>query len=401
MKKEILIIGENFYPEDFGINDLALKFQNNGYKVKVLTQNPSYPFDKIYDGYQNTLFSKSNFKGIEIYRVKTFLGRKKNFFLKTFSYIFFAIICCFYIFKVKGKTQNILVYQVGPLTQIIPALFSKLFQKTNIYIWVLDLWPHTVFAYGFKKRILSKLILDYFCKLSYRNCKKIFVSNTGFINEILKYNISKKNLIFCPQWIPESIKFSEGIIDVTLYEKDKLNFVFAGNIGMVQNLEIIIKAFSCFPKINLNIIGDGSNLDNLKVLKNRLNANNVFFLGRKPVSKIGKWLKAADILIISLIDKDTFNLTVPAKFQAYLGAEKPIFGIINGETSKLINDFKLGYTAVADNITDIKDKIKLFQLRFEESSLNTFTVNNKKIINKYYSFNNTYNLFEKNIFNKK
>ena len=49
MKKEILIIGENFYPEDFGINDLALKFQNNGYKVKVLTQNPSYPFDKIYN----------------------------------------------------------------------------------------------------------------------------------------------------------------------------------------------------------------------------------------------------------------------------------------------------------------------------------------------------------------
>ena len=53
MKKNnsILIITEHFYPEEFGINDLAKAWQSEGYEVTVLTQTPSYPFDKVYNHY--------------------------------------------------------------------------------------------------------------------------------------------------------------------------------------------------------------------------------------------------------------------------------------------------------------------------------------------------------------
>jgi len=58
IKKNVLIITERFFPEEFGINDLAIAWQAKGYEVAVLTQAPSYPFDKVYEGYKNKLFQR-------------------------------------------------------------------------------------------------------------------------------------------------------------------------------------------------------------------------------------------------------------------------------------------------------------------------------------------------------
>ena len=53
---KILIVCDHFYPEEFIINDLATEWSNNGHEVNVLTQNPSYPKGKVYEGYKNRLF---------------------------------------------------------------------------------------------------------------------------------------------------------------------------------------------------------------------------------------------------------------------------------------------------------------------------------------------------------
>ena len=264
-KKSLLIISQVFYPEEFGINNFAENFANKGYEVKVLTQNPSYPFDKIYDGYKNNFFQLTSYKNIKIYSVKNLFWNNKGFVKKIFSYLFFSFLTSLFIFKSVGKTKHVFVYQVGPLTQIIPALLSKLLFKTKTFLWVLDLWPETVYSYGFEKSKLNKLILDFFCKVSYKSCDKIFVSNDGFVQRISNYGIKKKKIIFSPQWIPNEINFSSH--KKQFVKSKKMNFTFAGNIGKVQNLEIIIESFSeMTATTTLNIIGDGSNLKNLKKL---------------------------------------------------------------------------------------------------------------------------------------
>ena len=395
-KKSLLIISQYFYPEEFGINNLAEKFSKKGYEVKILTQSPSYPYDKIYDGYKNDLFQKSNYKNIKVYTVKNILGNNRGFFRKAFSYIVFSILSSIFLFKCIGNTKHVFVYQVGPLTQIIPALFSKLIYNTKIFLWVLDLWPQTVYSYGLKKTKFNKFFLDIFCKISYSFCDKIFVSNEGFIQRISEYGFNKKEILFCPQWIPNEINFSNN--NSKKFKSKKMNFTFAGNIGKVQNLEIIIKSFSKFSDlVNLNILGDGSNLKNLKNLVKKNKYKNIIFHGRKPLNKISEWLISSDILIISLIDKDAFNLTVPAKFQAILGAKKPIFSIMNGETSRLVAKYNLGICANPNSIEDIKKNIKKF-ISLDDKQLISFSKKSDFLINKIYNFDEIMMRFEKNIF---
>ena len=61
----------------------------------------------------------------------------------------------------------------------------------------------------------------------------------------------------------------------------------ASNIGKVQNLENVIRGFALAAKFNdrikLNIIGDGSNLEDLKNIVKEEDIANVHFWGQKTV----------------------------------------------------------------------------------------------------------------------
>ncbi|MFC2117173.1 glycosyltransferase family 4 protein, partial [Bacteroidota bacterium] len=307
--KGVLIITEYFYPEEFGINDLALEWKDKGYSVYVLTQSPNYPYDKIYDGYKNRLFQKNVWNNIVIYSVFTLLGYQKSVLRKIIHYLVFAIISSIACLFIHRKISKVFVYQVGPLTQIIPGLvLKKLFGK-SLFLWVLDLWPDTVFAYGIKRRRWSETILRYFVKTSYNLCNHIFVSNDGFKKRIKQYS-QKAEITFAPQWVPKDLNFKDSKPKEDL--DGYFNFTFAGNIGKVQNLENIIKGFGQAEiknNVRLNIIGDGSNLKTLQQLVLHDNINNVIFWGRQPLIEMPMWLLGSDVLIISLIDKPNFALT--------------------------------------------------------------------------------------------
>jgi len=327
----VLIITERFYPEEFGINDLAQAWQAEGYKVAILTQAPSYPFDKVYEGYKNKLFQRETWQGIKIYRVFSLMGYKKGVLLKVLNYLCFAFFASLVSLYIGRKYKRVFVYHIGPLTQAISAILIKKIFGSKFFIWTLDIWPDTVYAYGFKRKAFLRKLLDLFVKIVYKNCKIIFISCKGFKQKILKYAPNAR-IIFSPQWPPDNLNF-DSVKPCELLKGD-FNFTFAGNIGKVQNLENVIRGFAFAVKSNnqikLNIIGDGSNSNTLKNIVKKENVANVYFWGRRPLKEMPAWFEGSDVLIISLIDEPIFSLTIPAKFQAYLVSGKPIYCVMKG-----------------------------------------------------------------------
>ena len=64
-------------------------------------------------------------------------------------------------------------------------------------------------------------------------------------------------------------------------------------------------------------------------------------------------LKKSDFLILPLVSKKIIELTLPAKFQAYLAAEKPIFAVCKGAAAEAVESEKIGMVADPDNIEEI------------------------------------------------
>jgi glycosyltransferase involved in cell wall biosynthesis len=285
---------------------------------------------------------------------------------------------------------------MGALTSMIPAVVARRLYKKPLMFWSQDLWPDSVYAYGFKKSKALSYALDLIVKYIYRSANSIAITGKGFESRLSEYIFDKTIISYMPNWADDLDMSVEPII---LSNEDLIQFTFAGNIGKVQNLENIIKAFCSLPeemqvRAQFNIIGDGSNLNKLKLLfkKNK----NIIFHGKKNREVIAKYYKASDFLVVSLIDKPIFSITVPAKTQTYIAAKKPILGFINGDTADLIRHNNLGLCAGPSNISDIAE-IYSTCIKMTPTERETFTVKNDFLLQEIFNKERTINSLLKSL----
>ncbi|MDD5065522.1 MAG: glycosyltransferase family 4 protein [bacterium] len=364
----ILILTERFYPEEFIINDLVTEWSGRQDRIDVLTQVPSYPLGRVFGGYRNKLFQKEKRGPVTIYRFFTLLGYQKSLLLKILNYFNFALLGSLAAVVMGNRYDKVFIYQTGPLTMALPAVLIHKLYKKELTIWTQDVWPDTVYAYGFRKTRLLSFFLDSLVRMVYRSCRNIFVSCEGFIKRIKPY-VPGRAIRHFPNW-PLLGRYDHG---TRVRLSRKFNFTFAGNIGKVQNLENVIRGFSLAvqsrDKMQLNLVGDGSYLAYLRDLVKRENVRNVVFWGRKALTEMPGYFNASDVLVISLKDNPLFALTIPSKFQTYLQAGKPIFCIMKGEVKDLVERYGIGLCSRPDDIKDIRDGfIRFFRMNRTQRS---------------------------------
>jgi len=357
MSKRILIVTEYFYPEEFKINEIALAWKDKGYHVDVLTQNPTYPAGKIFDGYENKWYTKDVYQEINIYRLKAVTGYKSSLFKKLLKYFSFMTLGSLVSLKIGKKYDYVFGFDIAALTGMVPAVMLNKFYNKPVTLWIQDVWPDSVYAYGFKKTKILQYFLNLFVKSIYKNSSNLAVSGKGFIEKVRTHSSENKKIVYLPNWADE---FTQDDNTFNFSTNKKIHFTFAGNVGKVQNLDNIIKAFGeldqkYLEQAQLNIIGDGSHLEALQNIVEMSNYKNIVFWGRKPRDEMYRYFNASDFLIVSLIDKPIFSLTVPAKTQTYIAVNKPILAIINGDTADIIRDNNLGFVSEPNDIDNIKN----------------------------------------------
>ena len=378
-KSSILIVTEVFFPEDFNINDVALSWKNKGYDVDVLTLAPTYPLGKVFSGYKNSFFRKDEYQGINIFRLRAITGYRNSAIKKILKYINFMVFGSIAAIFIGRKYDYVFGFNVGSLTDMLPAVVIRKLYKKPTMLWVQDVWPDSVYAYGFKKTKVLSVFINAFVKFIHHNITAIAISSKGFEPKLEPY--IKKGLKFgyAPNWASD---LDMNMPSAVLNKVQKVHFTFAGNIGKVQNLENIVNAFQLLSKdhqgqAQLNIIGDGSNLDNIKLLSK--NCSNIVFFGKKPRDEMASFYKSSNFLIVSLVDKPIFSSTVPGKLQTYIAAKKPILAIINGETVDIVNDNNLGISVGPSNVGLIKEAFEKC-IDMPENEKSKFIINNTKLL---------------------
>lgn len=358
-KPKVLIVTERFHPEEFIVNDLAAEWAAGGMDVSVLTQAPSYPFGKIFKAYRNRLFAYEGWNGVGIFRFFTVTGYRDSLFFKLLNYLNFVVTGTVAALFKAGGYDRIFVYQTGPLTLAIPAVIAGKVYGIPVTIWTQDIWPDMVYSYGFRRGPVLDWFLGLIIRFVYRGSDNILVSCAGFAGRIGEY-VPGKEVRHFPNWptvVPDALEDKAPL-------RAGLNFTFAGNVGKLQNLENVLRGFGLArrenPGINLNIVGDGSHLKELKLLAAGENIEGVFFWGRKPSSEMPAFFRASDVMIVSLSDTPGLNLTVPAKFQAYLAFHKPMLCAIAGEVGALAERHGVGIVADPSAPEAIKDAFLRF-----------------------------------------
>ena len=349
-----MIVSEVFWPEDFLVNDLAYEWHNQGHHVEVISQYPSYPQGIVYDNYRNMGEMEERWDGIKIHRFPVVEGYREKKRRKFCNYIKFVCQGKKIANRIAKDVDVIFVSQTGPLTVALPALAAGKKYNIPVAIWTQDIWPDVVWTYGIPRLKPIAWWLDRFIRKIYRGCDRIFVSSKNFEDTIFRY--SKKNIIYAPNWLRP---IEEAESDVRL-DIEKFNFTFTGNISRYQNLTNVVLGFGKAQLENcvLNIVGNGSFLDQVKVVVAHHGIKNVVFHDRKPYNTINDILRQSDVLLLPLIPDEGVCKTEPFKIQSYLHAGKPIMGVLIGSGKDIIEVNELGLVARPDDVDDIASVFK-------------------------------------------
>lgn len=215
---------------------------------------------------------------------------------------------------------------------------GKAAQKFNIpfVVDVNDLWPEA-FRVAFDVPVLSDILFAPF----YRQAKAVYQMADAVVGTSDEYR--ERGLRDARAGIPsETIyvgnqlcEFDAGVTAHALQIDKPAGDIwvsYAGTLSACYDLETLVKAMALVqkthPEAKLQILGDGSERDNLKAAAHSSGAE-VVFHGYLPYSQMAAWLSKSDITINSLVEKAAQSIVT--KIGDYLAAGKPM---VNTSCSK-------------------------------------------------------------------
>lgn len=209
---------------------------------------------------------------------------------------------------------------------------------------------------------------------------KNFILNLGFKNKIEIIN----NGVF----IPEE--------NTNIFTNDQINITIVSRLVSHKNIEKIIKAISDLnsPLINLNIIGDGPELNQLqKISLESNNKDNIIFHGKLNRDEIDHIFLNSDIYI-----QASNYEGLPHSLLEAMSYGIPVLCTPVGECKEILGNEDRGYILdlpVSKN--NIKSKIS--EIIGEKDIANKKGERGKDFINEKYNLTNSFNLY-KNLFTR-
>lgn len=336
----ILIVSQYYYPEQFQINEIAPELVRRGHDVTVLTGLPNYPLGELYSGYENGNKREEIIEGVHVIRVYEH-PRRKGVLHLLLNYFSFMISGSRKAKTIKDKYDVVLCYQLSPVLMIRPAIAYASKKHVPLIVYCLDIWPESARAH-LSNKIFFNLIKFYSQKL-YRACDFIAVTSRPFIDYLSQVNhVARAKLGYLPQ-------HADGkLLDMDLSSADDgiVDFMYAGNMGKGQTLEVIVKATAELKSRNdfkVHMVGDGSQRHELEQLAQNLGvADTVVFYGNQKRDDMPSFYKKADVLLLTLRGDNAVGNTMPGKLQVYMTTGKPILGAINGAAAEVISEAKCG-----------------------------------------------------------
>lgn len=320
-------------------------------------------------------------------------GYKKNVSVKRFfSHHIFAINLKKYL---KKRPKPDIIYCAIPSLSV-GKVVAKYTKKNNIrfIIDIQDLWPEA-FKMVLNIPIISNILFypmkrdaDYI----YSSADEIVAVSETYCNRALKVNKKVKNglSVFLGtdlQYFDECAKKNK-----VEFDDDLVRIAYIGTLGHSYNIPIVIDAIRYLNDKGINnlkfiIMGDGPLKEEFENYAEEKKVD-CQFTGRLEYEKMVGLLCSCDIAV-NPIKKGSAG-SIINKVGDYAAAGLPVINTQeNNEYRNLVEEYKIGFNCENNNSNDLAEKINI--LCNDEKSRKEFGNNNRKLAEKKFNRNRTYN----------
>ncbi len=392
----VLIVTQH-YPPDLGASAFRLKalsdeLTKRNHDVTVLTATPNR---------YSSLKTSDELSGAErIIRINVKTGndsalaqiwRQADFYLKMKS-------------KAK-KLCNENHFDVGivssPPFLIGVAGISLKKRVGKLILEVRDLWPDTIVELGKAKESnpIIKIMRHYERKM-YNSAYRI-VTVLPFMNDkISSKGIDRGKLVtfsngldgYLLKEITEWSEKKDVARQSLSIEKNEFLVSYIGNIGLGQDLAVLVDVAKSLKDIHFVLVGDGSDKERLMTLSKGV--DNIYFVPPVPRDRVPVYYSASDVLFIHLAKSDLFADSLPSKTFEYAVANRPVVYGLDGLSAEILDNSKSGIRVHRGNVEEIIDSIKKIRDNYDfyqknSSEGKTYVIKNylrEEIVKKYVDF---------------
>jgi glycosyltransferase involved in cell wall biosynthesis len=255
------------------------------------------------------------------------------------------------------KYEAIIWYSPSIFLSLLVAMI-KLKSNCKSYLILRDIFPDWANDLG----LIPNKIVNYFFRViasfQLKVANRIGIQSEGNRNILLNYS-SKLNqkIEVLNNWLSE-IKISElhGELYDLVKDKRKKVFIYSGNIGVSQNLDLFLSAITQIEDIRSDfvmiVVGRGSEME---YLSKKYNLSNVIYFFDEIESNELNFIYqycAFGVVCLNMLH-ETHN--IPGKFLSYLRAKLPVVALVNknNDLIKIINQSEVGIVILQQDILSI------------------------------------------------
>ena len=354
------MIVQNFYPEigsaSNRLKNVYLQLKQNGYEVTVLTMNPSYPNQNLYEDGQ---FWDEDEIEQDVIRIspRRIRGYTSNIWLRLFHYLETMLLFIMTIFQLKKKYEYVFI-STPPIFPSVAGMIAKRKMKAKLITDVRDLWPESLLGVGVftNKKVLN--LAYWFEKKLYLHSDQIIVNSPSYRDYIREKGVSEQKIRF----IPNSLTIEELNLAMNppKLSEEKLKVIYTGNIGLAQDILKLLQVAEYLHEnrnIEFVIIGYGFRKDEVEAKIKAKGLTNIKLIEAKNRKATLKEISSAHIAYVSLVQKSVFDKVLPGKIIDYMCVGKPIVADVSGLAAEMIKTARCGLIAEKRSVEEIASLI--------------------------------------------
>lgn len=311
---------------------------DKGIEVDMYTPSPTrnVPDGSVWEREERQMDGKLRIHRFHLY------GEGKNPMLRALRYFLGEFILLHYCMWKKYDVA--FVDSTPPIQGLKMPLIKWLKRKPTIYN-VQDIFPDSLVGTGLTHEgsLIWKIgrIVE---KITYRYADKIIVISEDFKKNIMAKGVPEDKIVVIYNWVDQNKvvdvpREENKLFDVYGLERSKFYITYNGNIGLTQNMDMLLDVAKElqeeYEDIHFVLVGNGAYLDEVKRKVADQQLENVHLLPFQPYEDISHVFSLGDASLV--ISKPGVGAnSVPSKTWSIMSASRPVLANFDENELKTI-----------------------------------------------------------------
>lgn len=395
MPKKILIHSLIFSPDGVSTaylyNDIALKFQECGYEVVVLTTTPHYNVVETQSAKQPLkwkifgICKQSNFYGIKVIHVPQ--KKFKSTSLRVLGFLYWHIVS--FLIGLFQKNIDVILSPSPPLTIGVINLWLAKLKRCKVVYNVQEIYPDILNRKdGIVVSVLKKME-----KYVYNSSTAITTIDKVFYLTIVDRFKDKSKLHIIPNFVDTELYNPQQenieLLDTSLFPKtDSLKLLYAGNVGFAQDWKPLVELALKTKELAIEyfVIGEGVMKSFLEEKKRKFDLAKIHILPYQPRELMPSILAYSDVQFIFMNPKMDMQ-GFPSKVYTIMACAKPLL-VSSGKGTPIVEflqKYGCAKLVAEGNLQKRVDEMYVWLKNISKKELNMMGEKGLKVIREEYA----------------